>query len=296
MISVRQATREDPETGIREVAEFVGDPGEAMFGFAHLPKGRAVGGVVICSPLYAEFIKNYRREVIIGRTLAARGIAVQRFHYRGYGNSFGRKQDATYDALRDDAVAAAHHLATIADTDRLAFIGSRFGALVAASAAARFEGSPLVLWDPVLDPARYLRDVFRAGRIQSLAGGKAGVGGAAMQQELETHGAVHVLGYTITRTLFRSAQGRTLEGELGTSPRRVLLLGLGQDPRGHPALSSAVDRWKDAGLQVDDGSVATREAWWFTSGPSVADEALPQAIDLTVEWLSTVFQEMARSR
>lgn len=285
--SVRQASRIDATTGIREIAEFFSPDPVKVFGFTHLPASRPNACVVVCSPLYAEFIKNYRREVLIGRRLAALGIAVQRFHYRGQGNSEGDGADTTFDTMRNDALAAAHRVVEETGVHRLAFFGSRFGALVAAAAAARYDEAPLVLWDPILEPSQYLRDVFRAGRIRALKEGDGGSGQTGgMLERLVRDDSVQVLGYTITRALYESAVGRTLENELGTSPRRALVVRLGKDPRLDPALSELVTRWRAARFAVEDRMVGRREAWWFTSGGTVRMEALADASELTVNWLA----------
>ncbi len=286
MTLVRQASRIDRATGVREIAEFFGPGPVKMFGFTHLPTSRAKACVIVCSPLYLEFINNYRREVVIARRLAALGIAVQRFHYRGEGNSEGSTGDATFDTMRDDAVAAAEHVVEATGVHRLAFFGSRFAALIAAAATARFDGSPLVLWDPVLDALQYLRDVFRAKRIHTLKKGDPGsVRTGGMLEQLERDGGFDVMGYTFTRALYESSLGRTLENQLDSSPRRLLVLRLGKDPRLDRPLTGLVERWQAARIEVEDRLVGQREAWWFTSDGAEM-ERLKQASDVTVDWLA----------
>jgi pimeloyl-ACP methyl ester carboxylesterase len=289
--TIQRATRIDQATGIQEIAEFFESDSVNMFGFTHLPASTVNGCVVVCSPLYAEYVRNYRREVVIGRRLAALGIAVQRFHYRGHGNSEGDTDHATFDTMRDDAMVAAERVIALTGTDRIAFFGTRFGSLIAASAAARFEGSPLVLWDPVLVASQYLRDVFRARRMQALNQGDAGGGGTdGLLEQLKLTGSAQVLGYTITRALYKSGLERTLENELGKASRRIFVLSLGNDPRLDRGLAELVPRWKREGLGVESRSIGQREAWWFTSGSAAKMEALTQVSDLTVDWLARSFE------
>ncbi|MDP8959415.1 MAG: alpha/beta hydrolase, partial [Actinomycetota bacterium] len=126
-----------------EEAWWFGPDGQRLFGFLHLPEGRPRAGIVVCSPLHAEFLRNYRREVLVARALAARGFAVQRFHYRGTGSSDGQASEATYETMRQDALLAAGHVLERSGATRLGFLGTRWGALVAAAGAAGFPGAPL---------------------------------------------------------------------------------------------------------------------------------------------------------
>jgi len=97
LASREPATRLDAGGSIEE-ASFIGPEGRAMFAFLHLPDGAPVlGGLVVCSPMDAETLRHYRKEVLLGRMLAPRGVAVLRFHYRGAGNSDGDEHN--YDNL-----------------------------------------------------------------------------------------------------------------------------------------------------------------------------------------------------
>ena len=66
---------------------YLGPEGARIITVTHRPAGPVRGAVVIASPIQSEYLKNNRREVLIGRELAERGIAVRRFHYRGMGLS-----------------------------------------------------------------------------------------------------------------------------------------------------------------------------------------------------------------
>jgi alpha-beta hydrolase superfamily lysophospholipase len=97
--------------GIAEEVAFVGDLGNRMFSVLHRPLDSPVAAVVLCPSLYADAIHNYRREVELARALAARGIAVQRFQYRGTGQSDGNDLDITYERLCDDSQEVLAHAA-----------------------------------------------------------------------------------------------------------------------------------------------------------------------------------------
>jgi alpha/beta superfamily hydrolase len=291
MTETHKASHVDKDTGIREIAEFFGPDDMGLFGLTHLPPDGAHAGVVVCSPLYAECMRNYRREVLIGRLLASRGIAVQRFHYRGHGNSQADSGKGTFDDMRSDALSAAQRLIEVAGVTRLAFFGARFGAMVAGAAAREFERCPLALWDPILDSSQYFSDMFRARRIKALKGGDDTDSPDNLIERLKEDGVIHLLGYSIWSSLYESSQGRTLEEELGPSPRPVLIVRMGNDPRLHRGLPSLVDRWQRLGFSPESQSIGRLEPWWFTAGQLLAKETLTQPVEVTVDWVTRIFQE-----
>ncbi len=63
------------------IAELVPAAGEAIRCYTHLP-GVALGGAVICWPLFFEASENYRAEILLADALVAHGLAAQRFDYR----------------------------------------------------------------------------------------------------------------------------------------------------------------------------------------------------------------------
>ncbi len=98
-------------------------------------------GVLVCSPLHAEMQRNYRREVLLSRRLASAGAAVERFHYRGTGNSAGEPGRLALDTMIEDGIAAVHHLQQRVGGVPLVVLGTRVGGLVAAAVAVGGEGS-----------------------------------------------------------------------------------------------------------------------------------------------------------
>lgn len=256
------STRKVDENGVYEIAEFFGHAGTKLFGVTHLPMRDISGALVVCSPLYAEAIRNYRREVELARRLATLGVAVQRFHYRGSGNSDGVSTDISFESLRTDALAAVERLTQHTQVSGVAFLGTRLGALVAASVAAEFTEAPLVLWDPVIAGARYFREVFRYRILHELRSGiEAPRGGRSLEESLKTSGSVDIFAYRISEGLLASTAGRGLASELGGGPRPVLFLQLGTPLRRECA--DVIDSWKRSGFEVDVEFVDGEEPWWF---------------------------------
>jgi alpha/beta superfamily hydrolase len=262
-----------------------------MFGFTHLPRAVASAAVVICSPVYAEFTSNYRREVELARRLSGSGIAVQRFHYRGQGNSEGRSRDTTYESMREDALVAAEHVLEAAGTRAVAFFGARFGGLIASAAAADHPKAPVALWDPVVDGASYFRDMSRAVRMRALRPADAGTKRTGDFLAFETEEVVDVLGYAVTRSLYRSTVRRTLADAIGPAQRRLLLVRLGRDASRDRALDSSVAVLRRVGLDVDERVLGERQSWWLSTDPAAVVERLGEARDATINWLTARAEE-----
>jgi pimeloyl-ACP methyl ester carboxylesterase len=257
------ADRKDPVTGDRELAGYIGTGSERVVGFTHLPAGQLRGGLVICSSLFNEFTKNYRREVTLARSLARMGIAVQRFHYRGTGHSDDPAGGVTFQTLVDDTVAAVDHLTSVTDLDQVAFMGTRFGALAAVSAASACGGDSLLLLEPVTEAGRFFREGFRAKMMEGARSKSAPSSAAAMVDTMRAEGSLDVLGEPMGWPLYESAVERTAVAELDAKPKTILLVQIGADLALRPEYASAVDEWSAQGHSVAVERVGRREAWWF---------------------------------
>ena len=256
-----QAQRTLP-SGAREVAGFF-DERRGLFGVTHLPVDPPSFGVVICPPLHAEMGKNYRREVLLARRLADAGVTVQRFAYRGTGHSFGDEDDLELEQLVGDAESALQHLVESTSIDRWGFVGTRLGALV----ASRFAGpdAPLTLWDPVVDVRQHFRFVLRAAIIRDLKDGQNSEGARHFSlDQLDVVGSLDVLGYAITRRLYESMRGRTVQLEFQRGPTRVHVVEFSAAPQGGAARLLAALR--QSGHEIAHDVIDVEPAWWFGGG------------------------------
>jgi pimeloyl-ACP methyl ester carboxylesterase len=293
------AARSDAALGIREYAEFIDAPESRIFVCLHAPLQDPVGLVVICSPIQAEFEKNYRREFLLARSLAAVGLAALRFHYRGSGNSDGEAADATLETMHADAVTAVEWLIERTGVSDVGFVGTRWGGLVAAEAAARYNRAPLALWEPVLDPARYFRDALRSRLMRDLKYGATNrLSSAALRSELERTGFVDLLGYGIYRALYNDAMGRLLVNALAGEPRPVLIVQISPETDLRGDLATLVAGLKGRGFPMTAEVIADKEeAWWFADGRGEAAEARPGAkalVSITSQWFVSRFDEERR--
>jgi hypothetical protein len=72
-----EARRVDEVAGLVEIAEFFGSGPDRVFGILSTPASSdAFAGVVMCTPVLAQFRAHYRTGVLTARALAARGVAL----------------------------------------------------------------------------------------------------------------------------------------------------------------------------------------------------------------------------
>jgi alpha/beta superfamily hydrolase len=258
------ASRVDRRRGIQETAEPIASAGALLAGCTTVPlDDPPVGGLVVCSPICNDFLRNYRREVLLARRLGSQGVAVQRFHYRGTGNSDGQEGAITLDGMQADADAAVDHLRARISDAPIAVLGTRFGALAAASAAARLPGAPLILVDPIVEADRFFREAWRAPMARALKEGRAAPRRQELLAELEQHGSVDILGHAVGRALYESSMGRVLAGELGDPSRPVLVVQLGRRAGVRPETERLVTDLRERGFDVDLLVTGEEQPWWF---------------------------------
>jgi pimeloyl-ACP methyl ester carboxylesterase len=123
--------------------------------------------VVLLSPFAEERKSSLRALVEIARDLAPASI-VLRIDFRGTGDSSGRSEEMTLDSMVADAVAAAEWLRESFGCRTVCLCGLRLGGAVALLAADRSRAEALVLVEPVVSGARYVRELERQQRIRSM--------------------------------------------------------------------------------------------------------------------------------
>lgn len=278
-----RAERVDPVSGIRETAAFVGVP-TPMLTFVHRPAGDSRGAVVICSSVYAEFTKNYRREVRLARALANGGIAGIRLHYRGNGNSTGDPSPLLLANLVADISEVVGELGATYSLPTPCFLGTRVGAVVAALAAP--ADAPLVLWEPVLDGDRWLKDAMRAAKISRVSRGLKDDGANPTSQttRLEADGVLDLLGFALYRPLIDDVRRVRLEEVLAARRGPTMLIQIGSASNPRPANLQMIDRLRSVGVDVEFHAAGHEVAWWFEEGGARDFESDDEIVLPTVAW------------
>jgi len=199
--------------------------GRQLLGSLHHPQRlRArTTAVLLCNPLGEEASRAHRTFRVLCTQLERAGYAALRFDYSGTGDSQGESADATIDAWLDDIRIAADRLRVASEAPRVVLVGLRMGATLAALAAARGQVRPrhLLLWDPIVDGAAYLRDL--AGQHRSYMRMEMG---ASWRDRLRTRPdgtPLEVLGTPIGEALAAQLGGIDLAAE-PVSAEQVTLL------------------------------------------------------------------------
>ncbi len=259
--------------GVRSTAAFLDTPGGRIFAVLHEGPDAPRTAVVVCPPVYAEAVRNQRRELVLGWELSAAGIAAARFQYRGSGHSDGEPTDMTFDEMVHDAVTVADHVQTTTRAEILGFVGTRLGALVAAAASQQFADGPLVMWEPPIDLGRYYNEVFRARMIGLLKRGERSVSTKDLMETFATEGVMDVVGNPLAYSLYRSTIDLDVaQLILDAGSKRMLIVQMSVKPEIRQGLAALVDRCAEAGAHVEATAVSYDEAWWFgASGYSVVE-------------------------
>jgi len=149
---------------------------------------RGRGAVVLCPPLGLEAVCARRTYCVLAAQLQAEGLAVLSFDYDGTGDSTGLGNDPDRLEAWRESILTAIELMHSCGAARVAAVGMRLGATIAASASRDSELAALVLWDPCENGRAYLREqqALRAVHL-----GNTGSKAFAEKGEVETLGDVY---------------------------------------------------------------------------------------------------------
>jgi uncharacterized protein len=143
---------------------FFGRAPKSLFGVYRAPAAHNAHatGIVLCYPFGQEYMRAHRAFRQLAMLLSRSGFHSLTFDYFGTGDSSGDAHEATLAQWVEDAGAAADELIDTAELKRVAFVGLRLGASIAALAAAgRRDVDHVVMWDPAVRGPDYLSEILR---------------------------------------------------------------------------------------------------------------------------------------
>jgi pimeloyl-ACP methyl ester carboxylesterase len=179
---------------------------------------RAVG-VVLCNPMGQEAIRAHRAYRQLANLFTKARFHVLRFDYFGTGDSAGEVAEGSPAQWIEDIGAAADELKDTAGLSRVALVGLRLGGTLAALAGKdRKDVDSVVLWDPVVTGAAYLKEL-QSMHLEYLAqefGDDFDPAGASASTE--------VLGFPLTDTLVRGLTAADLTAMSSCSVKKAALI------------------------------------------------------------------------
>ncbi len=223
--------------------------------------------VVLFGPALEEYARTLRVFVGLATTLVGEGYSVRRWA-PGQGRC-SRAEDLSLTRL-DEASAEA-----LAGQDA-AVVGLRLGGYLAARALTRGLARRVVLWEPVLDPRQYLREVTRVALANQLTTyGEVRFSAEALMEKARSDGYLLVDGYALSVQSFD-----TLEGAPAITPEALA------DVRDRVTLvfwrsRRSADRWAEAGFDavyLADVKLAWDNIRYF-------DATAPELVSVTMERL-----------
>lgn len=199
--------------------------------------------VVVAPPLFEECVRLRKVLVNLSRYLSSEGYDVVRFDYYGTGYSPGRYAELTLQRAQQNLADAIEYCKSQGASGVQA-IGVRFGGYVALRAIGDDSVSRLVVWEPVVDTAAYVKEVLRADvATQMLIYGKPRQDRDSLVKTIQADGHVQVEGYCIGRDLYDEfAEGPAITAESLAPVAKKSSFIYWQSRREHK-------RWSSAGIR-----------------------------------------------
>ena len=211
---------------------FFDSNGYALFGVLYTPGAHSPApatGYLVCHPFAEEKKAAQNVLVEIARTLCDQGFPVFLFDLRGCGDSQGDLSEATLSAWQEDIANAAMLLKQRTHVQSLGAVGVRLGAFLCAThrpASELFDR--LVLIEPVLDPARYLKQSLKSKLVKELlTTGSVHSNRNALLDDLENNVSIDFDGHAISPAFYHDVQqckGRYPDGILSGFAGELLIL------------------------------------------------------------------------
>jgi len=186
-----------------------------VFAYYHGPTSRVRDlGIVLCKPFGYEMLCAHRAYRHLAEKLAVAGFPTLRLDYEGTGDSSGDLEAPGRFAAWLDSIREG-----VADLERrgvrrIALVGVRFGALLAAEFAKKHPVDALVLVAPPASGRAYLRELraFQAMRA-----------GTADGAPKPSNGDEEAVGFLLTRETTNSLEKSTVCGDARPAPRILIV-------------------------------------------------------------------------
>lgn len=209
------------------------DSGACLFGVIYFPESETDRreGFVFVDAFAEEKLWAQRVMVTFARLLARLGYTVLRFDFRGHGDSDGRFEETSIATRLSDIRCAAGFLQQRAGErlQNINLLGLRFGATLALLAARELdEVRQLVLWEPIVNGAKYMKDLLRSNLVTQTAVYKAiRFTREDLIAQMKQGGTVNSEGYLLSYTLYAETAAINLLADEGATAAATLLVQIG---------------------------------------------------------------------
>ena len=251
-----------------------------LFGIVHQPVGTPSGAAwVFCHPFAEEKLWAQRVYVSFARLLAARGAWVMRFDAMGNGDSEGQFSAASADTMLLDIDCAIRYLEGVSGiTQGIGLLGLRFGATLAALAAEQSSKiGKLVLWEPIVDGAKYMQEMLRINlTTQSAVYKEIRHNREALVRMMRDGATVNIDGYELAYPCYEQATAINLKEGRKRLTGPCLIVQIGKDGQPiHPDLKVLQDTYPAGDLQ----SAVEEPFWkeikrWYRAAPNLFETTL----------------------
>jgi len=179
---------------------FFGNTKTPLYGVYHPPLLNKVGGsaVLLCYPVFQEYIRSHRAFCQLASQLAKMGNHVFRFDYSSTGDSFGDTDEANYDQWQDDIALAADELRELSGISNVSIVGLRFGATLACTSKLK-RIKKMVLWDPIISGCSYLKTLTNMNKAMLTDSDRF----PSPRNEVLTENFANIIGFRIPQTLIK---------------------------------------------------------------------------------------------
>lgn len=251
-----------------------------LFGVLHRPVGAPSGaGWVFCHPFAEEKLWAQRVYVAFARTLASRGAWVLRFDAMGNGDSEGAFSAASVETMLSDIECAIRLLVRSSGISQgIGLLGLRFGATLAALAAERSPNvGQLVLWEPVVDGAKYMQELLRVNLTTQTAVYKEIRHNREVLVRMMREGStVNIDGYELAYPCYDQASAANLVAEKKRFAGQNLIVQIGRDGQPFRQELTALQQVYSAS---DIRGVVEEPFWkeikrWYRTAPNLFEATL----------------------
>jgi len=209
---------------------FAHESGDCLFGVIYFPESETDRreGFVFVDGFAEEKLWAQRVMVSYARLLVRLGYTVLRFDFRGHGDSDGRFEETSVATRLSDIHCAAKFLReqTGGRLQNINLLGLRFGATLALLAAGKLEGvSRLVLWEPIVNGAKYMKDLLRSNLVTQTTVYKAiRFTREDLVEQMKNGGTVNSEGYLLSYPLYVETEAvDLLAGEVPPAAATLLV-------------------------------------------------------------------------